>query len=115
MDDRGMSLAELVVAATIVATVLSGIAAAGGLASRHLRVGQTDMDMWMAVQQQAEVLMAEPHEDLASGSAVVQGHPMTWTVTGDTLKKVVLVAEQTGLDGSAREDTMVLYRALRGS
>lgn len=107
----GFSLIEVLVGAMILGMTLMSLAAAGGMAMRHTQLSRNDMDLWAALHRQVEQLLATDHGSLTDGSAVVQGYPMSWTVSGSDPKEVILVTERTNLGGEAVEDTVILYRA----
>ncbi len=110
-EERGVSLVELMVAVVILAVALLGLAGAGGVAAQQLRIGRTDMHRWAAVQQQMEELVRMGYDSVTTGAAVVQGYPMSWTVSGTNPKKVLFSVERTNLSDQLVKDTTVLYFA----
>ncbi len=110
-DERGVSLVELLVAVMILAVALLGLAAAGGVAAQQLHTARTDMHRWVAAQQQIEELVRMGYDSVTTASAVVQGYPMSWTVTGTNPKKVIFTVERTNLSYQTVQDTTVLYFA----
>lgn len=111
LDERGVSLVELMVAVMILTVALLGLAGAGGVAARQLYTGRTDMARWAAMQQQIEILRTQGYDSVATSSAVVQGYPMSWTVSGTNPKKVVFSVERTNLSNQVVRDTTILYFA----
>ena len=110
-DERGVSLVELMVAVVILAVALLGLAGAGGVAAQQLHIGRKDMTRWAAVQQQLEQLVRLGYDSVTSGSPVVQGYPMVWTVTGVKPKKVLFTVQRTNNSYQVVLDTTVLYFA----
>ncbi len=110
-DERGVSLIELMVAVMILSVALLGLAAAAGVAAQQLHVGRADMHRWAAAQQQLEELVRMGYDSVATDSSVVQGYPMSWTVTGTNPKKVIFTLERTNLSYQTVQDTTVLYFA----
>ncbi len=110
-DERGVSLVELLVAVMILSVALLGLAGAGGVAAQQLHIGRKDMTRWTAAQQQIEELVRTGYDSIATGSSVVQGYPMNWTVTGTNPKKVIFTLERTNLSYQTVKDTTVLYFA----
>ncbi len=110
-DERGVSLVELMVAVVILSVALLGLAAAAGVAAQQLHIGRADMHHWAATQQQIEELVRMGYDSVATNSSVVQGYPMTWTVTGTNPKKVIFTLERTNLSAQTVQDTTVLYFA----
>ena len=110
-DERGVSLVELLVAVMILSVALLGLAAASGAALQQLHIARTDMHHWAAAQQQIEELVRMGYESVATNSSVVQGYPMSWTVSGTNPKKVIFTLERTNLSYQTVQDTTVLYFA----
>ena len=110
-DERGLSLVEVLVGIIILSVSLLGLAAAGGVAARQVRAGRADMHLWVAMQEQIEDLMRVGYDSVATNSAVVQGYPMNWTVTGTDPKRIDFVVQRTNGSGAAVEDTVILFLA----
>ncbi len=81
-EERGVSLLEILIGLSIFSIALLALAAAGGVAARQVHAGRTDMHRWAAVQQQVETIIAQGSTNVVDGSAMVQGYPMNWTVSG---------------------------------
>jgi prepilin-type N-terminal cleavage/methylation domain-containing protein len=108
-DRRGFSLVELIVAITVLSVALVGLSGALILTYRNVHSGRVDINAWAAAQTQAETLLADGHQNVSSGSDVVQGFPMRWTVSGTDTKKVLLEVDWPNRGGTLVTDTIVLY------
>ena len=113
-EKRGISLVEILIAVVILSVALLALCAAGVVAARQVYMARTDMDRGSALQQQVELLLVDGYYNVADGSAVVEGYPMEWTVSGDDPKQITLTIERTGFTGAMVEDTVVLYLANPG-
>lgn len=110
-DDGGMSMIEILVGMIILSVSLLSLAGAGAVGARHLYLSRTDMHRWAALQEQVETLRQSGYSGVTTDSAVVQGYPISWTVTGTDPKKVVLLLERTNVASQIVQDTLVLYFA----
>ncbi len=104
----GFTLVEVLVALVILATALLSLAAAAGLAVRQLHYSQTDTEWWTAVQLQLEELSGQGFQNVADGSATVEGYPMSWTVSGSDPKTVTVEVTRTRRNGQVVVDTLLL-------
>lgn len=104
----GFTLVEVMVALVILATALLSLAAAAGLAVRQLYYSQTDTEWWTAVQLQLEELSSQGFQNVADGSATVEGYPMSWTVSGPDPKTVTVEVTRTRRNGQVVVDTLLL-------
>ncbi len=111
-DERGLSLIEVMVAMTMLTSALLGLASAAGLALRTTIRGRQDMQLWAAVQWKADSLVSLGWGNVTTGSDMVHGYPMTWTVSGTDLKQIELLVDHVSLTtGATIRDTLVLYLA----
>ena len=105
-----MLLVESLFAIVMLAAGLLALAAATGYAARMRYYSRSDVELWAAVNSQADSLSSQGYADLVDGSATVQGYPMSWTVTGAGLKTVVLRWERPSQTGQAAiPDSLVMY------
>jgi prepilin-type N-terminal cleavage/methylation domain-containing protein len=109
--ERGLTLVEILVAVTILSIGLLAVASGSSAAARQVLTGRRDVGVWSAVQQEAEVLTGLGYKKVKTDSAVVQGYPLQWTVTGTNPKKLVLQATWTNTSMKVVKDTLVLYFA----
>ncbi len=110
-EERGVSLVEILIGVVILAVALVALSAAGGVAARQVYAGRQDMGRWSAMQQQLESLVAPGYDSVSSGSNVVQGYPMTWTVSGTNPKQIMLLMERENYSGVTVQDTFFTYIA----
>jgi hypothetical protein len=103
-----VALVEVIVGIMVLATLLLSLAAASGLAARQLYYSRRDMDLWSALQAQAESLQWRGYGNIVDGSGTRQGHPMKWAVTGTDPQVVTIVASWTNRAGQSVADTLVL-------
>ena len=108
LDNRGISLVEVLVAIIILSGALASLAAAGGHAARQVAGSRRDLNLSAAVQSQMETLRAVGYKGISGDTAVVQGYRMEWTVSGTDPKEVVLEVHWTSRAGYAVRDTVVL-------
>ncbi len=111
LDERGTSMIEVMVTLIILSVVLLAASASSTTATRLLSASRRDTDYWAAMSYQAETLLLEGYDRVTSGSGVVDGHAMSWTVTGtdpDPMT-VVLIAQRPKGPFEAAQDSIVLF------
>ena len=109
VEQRGVSLVEAMVGVVILAIVLLGLAAAGGVAARQVDLARADMRYWIAIQAQMETLLHTKYDSLETGSATVQSYPVSWTVTETDPKRIELMIEHANYARQTVEDTFVMF------
>ena len=101
-DRDGLALIEVIVALTLVLILLPGILLSSALAARDLQ-GAGDLAEWSAaVQYQMETVTAMGYLDVADGSATVDAHQMTWSVTSGAMKSVQVVVTAPNYAGKGK-------------
>lgn len=114
-DERGVSLVEIMVAMVILTSALLSLASASALALRTTIRGREDLKVWAAVQRKGDSLMAQGAGNIAAGSDVVGGRPISWTVGawtpgGPSPQRIDLIVDRAAMmDLSIVKDTIVLY------
>lgn len=110
LDERGVSLVETTVGIVVLMTALVGLLGATGLAARATVQGRRDLLWWSAVQWKGDSLLALGAGNVADGSDVVNGYPVSWAVSGGDPERLDLVIERkmSAGDGTV-QDTLVLY------
>ena len=114
-DERGVSLIEIMVAMVILTSTLLSLASASALALRTTVRGREDLKVWAAVQRKGDSLMERGAGNIAAGSDVVDGRPISWTVGAWTAgglspQRIDLIVDRAAMmDLSIVKDTLVLY------
>ncbi|NIS01065.1 MAG: hypothetical protein GWN99_08355, partial [Gemmatimonadetes bacterium] len=60
---------------------------------------------------QVETLVAAGYDSVSTDSGTVQGYSMSWTVSGDDPKQILLVVHRENFRGQMVSDTVVTYLA----
>ncbi len=109
-DERGVSLIEVMVGLVMLTSALLALASAAGLALRTtVRAGE-DVQLWAAAQWTADSLVSMGAGNVVSGSGVVQGRTVSWTVSGTDPQRIDLVVDRRRMtDLVIVKDTLVLY------
>jgi Tfp pilus assembly protein PilV len=107
--ERGAALVEVIVAIIILAGVLLSLAAASGHAARQMYFSRREMNVWGALQSQAESLRAVGYQNVTNGSSTVEGYSVAWTVKGTDPKTVTVVLSYKTREGAAATKTVELY------
>jgi Tfp pilus assembly protein PilV len=107
--ERGAALVEVIVAIIILAGVLLSLAAASGHAARQMYYSRRDMNVWGALQSQAESLRAVGYQKVTNGSSSVEGYNVAWTVKGTDPKTVTVVLSYKTREGTSATKTVELY------
>jgi prepilin-type N-terminal cleavage/methylation domain-containing protein len=108
-QQAGFSLVEMLIAIVLFSFAAVSVASMGLMAAKLQRVGRSDDQMWHAVHYQLESLTSMAYDSVTSGSAVVRGYPMSWTVTGTDPKAIILDVETRHISGNTVHDTIVTY------
>lgn len=110
LDERGISLIEVIVSVIMLSTALLSLASAAGLAMRTTARGREDLRSWAAVQRVADSLTARGAGNVASGSGTVQGRALSWTVSGANPERIDLIVDRRRMsDMVIVQDTLVFY------
>ncbi len=110
LDERGVSLVEMMIGMLMLTTALFTLAGAAGLALRTTIRGREDLEVWAAVQRKGDSLVARGAGNITTGSDVVDGRAISWTVSGANPVRVDLVVDRKRMvDLTIAKDTLVLY------
>lgn len=110
-DRSGVSIIELLVAVTLLATVIVGLAASSLYASRLVTRSRVRLEATEFLQAELERLSALPYDSLASGSRSVAEGSATWTVLDSVrYRRIVLITNYSPRSGTSEWDTVVAYR-----
>ncbi|MEE9212881.1 MAG: hypothetical protein V3U29_09525 [Phycisphaeraceae bacterium] len=107
-NEGGVALVEILVAIIILSATLLSLAAASGQAARQIYHSRRELNMWSAVQSQVDSLRAAGFNNLADGSATVEGYPVSWTVTGTDPKTVTLDIDYATRQGATQTSSVTL-------
>ena len=110
LDERGISIVEIIVGMMMLTTALFSLASAAALALRTTIRGREDLQTWAVVQRKADSLVARGAGNVASGSDVVQGRAISWVVSGANPERIDLIVDRKKMmDMSIVKDTLVVY------
>ncbi len=109
-NERGASLIEAMVGMVMMTLILLSLGQAMGLAMRMTVRGREDLRLWADVQQKADSLMTVSAASVVSGSDVVGGRAISWTVSGSNPVRVDLAADRQQVTNMATAQyDLVLY------
>ena len=108
-NERGASLIEAMVGIVLMTVVLLGIGQAMGSAMRAIAHSGQDLQLWADVQRKADSLTALSAATLVSGSDVVGGRDISWTVTGSNPVRVDLTADRQLTNRQIAQYSLVLF------
>ena len=103
----GMSLVEVLIALVILAVGLLALFQQSIVARQQSLTGELKTETAALAQFKFEGLLAGQFDSISTGSDTLQGHPMTWTVTGTDPKTVTLTVERRGVLQDAVTDTFI--------
>ena len=93
-NERGASLIEAMIGMVMMTLVLLSLGQAMAMAMRMTARGSEDLRLWADVQSKADSLMTISASSVVSGSDVVGGRAISWTVTGSNPVRVDLAADR---------------------
>ena len=109
-DERGVSIVETVTGILILTTTVLSLVATTGWANRATVTARRDLQWWSALQWKADSLMAVDSASAGDGTDVVNGYPLSWTVTRGAATRVDIVIRGTSiLNDAAIADTLSVY------
>lgn len=113
--DRGFSLVEILVAVSLLGVVMMSLAGAAALGLSQMGKSRQDLHYSADVQQIADSLVGRGWNNVTSGSSVIRGRAVSWTVTtiSPNSEKVDVVVTRRGQADPTRifSDTVTLYLA----
>lgn len=114
-NSRGFSLVEILVAVTLLGVVMMSLAGAAALGLSQMGKSQQDLQYSADVQQIADSLVGRGWNKVTSGSSVIRGRAVSWTVTtiSPNSERVDVVVTRRGQADPTRifSDTVTLYLA----
>ena len=115
VNNRGFSLVEILVAVTLLGVVMMSLAGAAALGLSQMGKARQDLQYSADVQQIADSLVGRGWNKVTSGSSVIRGRAVAWTVTtiSPNSEKLDLVVTRRGQADHTRifSDTVTLYLA----
>lgn len=117
MPRGGMGLVEVVVALLLLAGGMLAVTSTGTVVISQLKISQTELELWAALQTVGDSLQQLGHGNAAAGTRVDGGYTFTWTVdTSATdsllaanLNRITLAGSVT--EPALRSDTVLIYLA----
>jgi Tfp pilus assembly protein PilV len=111
LNEKGISVIELLVGITLLAVVVVSLAAASLYASRTMTRSRMELEAVEFQQSELERLLAVPYDDLASDARTTEYGQSSWTVADSfTYRRIILVTNYTPVEGLSVWDTVVAYR-----
>lgn len=104
--NRGFSLVEILVAVTLLAVAMMSLAGAAALGLSQMGFARQDLHYSADVQQVADSLVGRGWNNITSGSSVIRGRAVSWTVTtiSPNSQKVDVIVSRRG-----QVQTTVMY------
>ncbi len=106
-DNRGMTLIEVLIALVILTVGLLALSQQSMVARQQSLAGEMKSEAAALAQYKFEEFLALEFDSIDSGADTLQGHPMTWTVSGSDPKTVTLTIERRGLLQKSVEDQFI--------
>jgi len=112
---RGFSLVEVMMAMTLMGVAIMSLAGAAALGLSQMGKARQDLQYSADVQQVADSLVGLGWNHVSSGSAIIRGRPVTWTVTAANAntQKLDIVVQRRGQASQTTvyQDTVTLFVA----
>ena len=96
-DVRGTSLVEVLIALVILTVGVLALAQQSIVARQQALTGEMKSEAAAVAQFKFEEFKAGAFDSISSGSDTLQGHPMSWSVSGSDPKTVTLTVERRGV------------------
>ena len=114
-EKRGFSLVEILVAVTLLGLAMMSLAGAASLGLSQMGKARQDLHYSADVQQVADSLVGVGWNKVSSGSEIIRGRPVSWTVTtvNPNSQKVDVVVTRRGQAQTSvvYSDTVTLFLA----
>lgn len=103
---RGFSLVEILVAVTLLAVAMMSLGGAAALGLAQMGKARQDLHYSADVQQVTDSLVGRGWNNVASGSSVIRGRAVSWTVTtiSPNSQKVDVIVTRRG-----QAETTMMY------
>ena len=110
LDERGVSIVEIMVGMMMLTMALFSLVSASALALRTTVRGREDLKVWATLQRKGDSLVAQGAASITAGSDVVEGRAISWTVSGANPVRVDLIVDRKKMgDLTIVKDTLVIY------
>lgn len=114
LNERGISIVELLVAVVLLAVVVVSLAAAGLHAQRTLTRSRVQLEAAEFMQAELERLHAQPYDSLESGSRTTEKGSSSWTISDfGGYRRILLITEYAPTEGVSAWDTVVAFRLIQ--
>lgn len=111
LNERGVSIVELLVAVVLLAVVVVSLAAASLYANRTLTRSRMELESTEFMQSELERLRAIPYGELEGGSRTTVEGTSSWTVSDSAgYSRILLITHFAPAEGVSVWDTVVAYR-----
>jgi Tfp pilus assembly protein PilV len=111
LNDRGISIVELLVGVVLLAVVVISLAASGMYSSRTLTRSRVQLEAAEFVQSEVERLLAVPYDSLRDGSRETEVGASKWEIEERySHRQIFLVTQYAPTEAISVWDTVVAYR-----
>lgn len=111
MNERGISVVELLVGVVLLTVVVVSLAASGMYASRTLTRSRNELEAAEFQQGELERLLAAPYFTLESGSRETETGSSTWTVVEQPNHlRILLITDYSPNEAISVQDSVVAFR-----
>ena len=106
---QGFTLVEIIVALVIFSIMMGGLTSASLVASKQLRMGQSDAQVWQVATSQMEKLLAIGYDSIKNGKDTIQGYPVDWKINGSNPKRIYVIIDRRDIHGQWRSESFETY------
>jgi Tfp pilus assembly protein PilV len=111
LDERGISVVELLVGVVLLAVVVLSLAASGLYSSRALARSRIELEATEFLQSELEQLLAVPYDSLTDGSRESSAGTSKWEVVDRyTHRRILLVTHYAPTEAVSVWDTVVAFK-----
>ena len=108
-DRQGFTLVEIIMAVMIFSVMMGGLMSASLVASRQLRQGQSDVEVWEVVTYQMEKLIALGYDSIKAGKDTIQGYHLDWKINGMDPKRIYITIDRKSIHGPWKSESYETY------
>ena len=111
LDQRGISVVELMVGVVLLAVVVISLAASGLYSQRTLARSRVQLEAAEFMQSEVERLLAVPYDSLRNGSRETEVGVSRWEIEDRyTHRRILLITHYAPTEAISAWDTVVAYR-----